>query len=175
LVRFNLPNDDKGQLVIIRHGAPATATPVLSKAPGDGSDRPSMKFGSSLLKPGAYDAVLIDGNNKEVARSAFWLLARDAVPQVSLKQHKLKKGSAIEAQWQNAPGLKFDWVAVYKAGETNPENYIGYVYTDATVEGSKTINKDALGSDLDPGKYEVRLLKDDCYETLATTALEVTP
>ncbi|HVJ44028.1 MAG TPA: endonuclease/exonuclease/phosphatase family protein [Dongiaceae bacterium] len=175
LVRFNLPDDDKGMVVVVKHGAAADKTPVLSKAPGDASDRPSMKFGTRLLRPGAYDVVLVDGSGKEAARSAFWLLAQEAVPEISLKQGKLKHGTAIQAQWRNAPGLKYDWVAVYKSGESDPENYVGYVYTDATVEGSKAIDKDALGSDLDPGKYELRLMKDDCYETLAAASFEVVP
>jgi endonuclease/exonuclease/phosphatase family metal-dependent hydrolase len=175
MVRFNLPGDDKGNLVIIKHGAPADAPPVLSMTPGDGSDRPSMKFGSHLLKPGAYDAVLLSGAGKEVARSAFWLLAKDAEPQIATKQQKVKRGTPVMAQWRNAPGMKFDWVAVYKAGESNPMNYVGYVYTDATVEGSKAIDKVALGADLEPGTYEVRLLKDDCYDALAAASFEVTP
>jgi hypothetical protein len=175
LVRFNLPNDSKGNLVVLKHGAAADAPPVLSMTPGDGTDRPSMKFGSHLLPPGGYDAVLLNGAGQEVARSSFWLLAKDAEPEVAIQQKKIKHGMPVTASWRNAPGMKFDWVAIYKAGETNPMNYVGYVYTDATVEGSKAIGKDALGADLEPGKYEVRLLKDDCYDTLAAASFEVAP
>ena len=51
-------------------------------ATGDASDRPSIKLGSTFMKAGAYDAVLADADGKELARTAFWVLARDAVPVV---------------------------------------------------------------------------------------------
>jgi hypothetical protein len=125
------------------------------------------------MPAGAYDAVLSDADGKELARSSFWVMARDAVPAVAAKKAAYAPGETIEVSWTNAPAMKLDWVAIYRAGEPDIYNYIAYIYTDATVEGSGLFDNEAIGGELDPGNYEVRLLRDDSYVLLARAPFTV--
>jgi hypothetical protein len=125
------------------------------------------------MKAGAYDAVLCDADGKELARAPFWVLARDAMPIVASKKSSYKPGQTIDVSWHNAPGMKFDWVAIYRAGDPDIYNYIAYIYTGATVEGTGSLDSEAIGGKLDPGNYEVRLLRDDSYVLLARASFTV--
>jgi hypothetical protein len=148
---------------------------IASMATGDASDRPSIKLASTFMKAGAYDAVLSDADGKELARTPFWVLGRNAVPTLAAKKTNYKPGQTINVAWNNAPSMKFDWIAVYRAGDPDVYNYIAYIYTDATVEGSGAFDSDALGGKLEPGNYELRLLRDDSYVLLAKAPFTVKP
>ena len=82
--------------------------------------------------------------------------------------------------------MKYDWLAIFKArkGPGPPQencsagvcgngNYLIYEYTGARIEGSTTFSPDSEGAaslwPLKPGRYEVRLLLDDGYRSVATS------
>ena len=79
----------------------------------------------------------------------------------------IRPGEPIAVTWRNAPGLRFDWIGIYRRGETNVYNYLGYVTTGALHDGQLAIDKEALPEPLPPGDYELRLLQDDSYVVLA--------
>jgi len=173
ILRFAIGDREDARISVVPKGGDPAKDAVASMATGDASDRPSIKLGSTLMKAGAYDAVLSDADGKELARTPFWLLARDAMPSVASKKSSYKPGQTIDVSWHNAPGMKFDWVAIYHAGDPDIYNYIAYIYTGATVEGSGSFDTDAIGGKLDPGNYEVRLLRDDSYVLLAKAPFTV--
>lgn len=175
ILRFVIGNREDARVSVVPKGGDPAKNAIASMATGDASDRPSIKLGSTFMKAGAYDAVLADADGKELARTAFWVLARDAVPVVAAQKASYKPGQTIELSWHNAPGMKFDWIAVYRAGDPDIYNYIAYIYTGATIEGSGAFDSDALGGKLEPGKYELRLLRDNSYVLLAKAPFTVKP
>jgi endonuclease/exonuclease/phosphatase family metal-dependent hydrolase len=173
ILRFVIGNREDARISVVPKGGDPAKSAIASMATGDASDRPSIKLGSTVMKAGAYDAVLADADGKELARTPFGVLARDAVPTLAVKKASYKPGQTIELSWHNAPGMKFDWIAVFHAGDPDIYNYIAYIYTGATVEGSGAFDSDALGGKLEPGKYELRLLRDDSYVLLAKAEFTV--
>lgn len=173
ILRFGIENREDARISVVPKGGDLAKDALAAMATGDASDRPSIKLTSSFMPAGAYDAVLSDADGKELARSSFWVMARDAVPAVAAKKAAYAPGETIEVSWTNAPAMKLDWVAIYRAGEPDIYNYIAYIYTDATVEGSGLFDNEAIGGELDPGNYEVRLLRDDSYVLLARAPFTV--
>ena len=174
IVRFTLAGAEDTRVAIVPRGGKPEKDTVVSIATGDGSDRWSIRIGSSMLRPGAYVAYLLDPEGKERAHAPFWVMARDALPEIRLSKARYKSGESIAVSWLNAPGNRLDWLGIYKVGETDLYNYAGYVYTDATVDGKTTIDEAALGGPLEPGDYELRLMRDDAYVLLTKTTFKVT-
>jgi endonuclease/exonuclease/phosphatase family metal-dependent hydrolase len=174
LVRFTLAGAEDGRIAIVPRGGKPEKDTVVSIPTGDGSDRPSIRIGSSMLRPGAYVALLLDPEGKERARTPFWVMARDALPELRLNKARYRAGEPISVSWLNAPGNRLDWLGIYKAGDPDLYNYAGYVYTGAAVEGKTVIDEAALGGPLAPGDYELRLMRDDAYVLLAKTTFKVT-
>ena len=96
-------------------------------------------------------------------------------------------GEPIRVSWTKAPGMKWDWLAVYSAAGNadNPGNstcsaglcgnghYLLYEYTHAAIEGSTTFGPDSLPGyrtwPLGTGTYRVKLLLDDGYRSVASS------
>src|SRR5262249_61948557 len=98
---------------------------VLSMPRTDGTDRRSVVvFGSVVLKPGAYDAVLLAADGKELARAPFWMEEQGATPSISVDHPNYADTEAIVASWKNAPGNRRDWLGIYKAGHPHQMNYV---------------------------------------------------
>ncbi len=175
LVRFQTPDFGDWGVVIVPHGGnPTKDAVVAAKGPDVISTRRSMKFGSTGIAPGAYDAILLDAHSKELVRTKFQILANDAVPELRLEKSTFKPGEGIKVSWRNAPGMKNDWIGVYHAND--PDLYGGYmafVYTGAKVDGSLLIDSKMLQEPLAPGEYELRLMRDDSYVMLAKIRFSV--
>jgi endonuclease/exonuclease/phosphatase family metal-dependent hydrolase len=169
-VRFHIPDFADWRVFIVpRGGNPEKDTALSAKGPNLMSTRPTFKFGSLGLSAGTYDAVLADAKIQELARTTFYVMAKDAVPELHLEKSDYKSGEAIEVSWRNAPGMKNDWIGIYRAGD--PDLYTGYItfiYTGARVEGSAS-----LSQNLEAGDYELRLMREDSYVMLAKTTFSV--
>ena len=177
-VRFHAADSEDGRIegghiAIVAAGQPATQ-PLLSMPSNDGTDRRSVVvFGTVLLKPGAYDAVLLNSDGKELARAPFWMEEPGAVPTVSLDHPNYADTDVIVASWKNAPGNRRDWLGIYKAGDPDQMNYVAFAYTGAAIEGTATFDDSVIGGPLEAGDYEMRLMRDDAYLVLATTPFSV--
>lgn len=162
-----------GQVAIVAAGGDA-AKPLMSAPSNDGTDRRSvMVFGSVLLKPGAYDAVLLNTDGKELARAPFWMEEPGAAATISVDQPSYGDTEHIVASWKNAPGNRRDWVGIYKAGDPDQMNYLAFLYTNAAIDGTTTFDDSVIGGPLEAGDYEMRLMQDDAYLVLATTPFSV--
>ncbi len=173
VVRFNIPGMEDARISVIPQGSDAGAAPVLTMPTGDGSDRPSMRFGTGNVAPGAYDAVLLDPEGKELARTPFWLLDPAAKPNIAVDKPSYAPSETITVTYRNAPGLDLDYVGLWAAGDPDVYNYYTYVYTGGGVEGSVAFDAAAVGDALEPGEYEMRLMLDDSYTTLAVVPFTV--
>jgi hypothetical protein len=183
---------EQGQTLRVRfHGGASVAlvrgsTTVTSKSTGGAGDG-TLSFATSSLTLGAYQAVLRSSTGQALSRSPFWLYAPGSVATVSTDKTTYKVGEPITVSWTKAPGMKFDWLGVYTAGSSadNPNNstctaglcgnghYLLYAYTQNTIEGSTTFGPGALVGytswPLKTGNYEIRLLVDDGYRSVASS------
>jgi endonuclease/exonuclease/phosphatase family metal-dependent hydrolase len=184
-VRFHGTGRTGERVAIVRAGgAPGTA--VTSKSTAGATDG-TLIFATSALAPAAYEAVLINPSGQAVARSPFWLYAHGAVATVSTSKSVYKVGEPITVSWTKAPGMKFDWLGIFTAGDNagNPHattcsagtcgngHYLIYEYTNAAIEGSTTFGPASQVGyktwPLGPGTYEIRLLLDDGYRSAASS------
>ncbi len=169
VVRYHAPNgEDTDRIVIVPSGAASDAA-LMSLPPMEADFFGAVTFGSQTLAPGQYDTLVVDGEGVEYGRNTFWLLARDAVPQVQTEKATYAVGEGITVQWENAPGNRYDWIGIYPADESDLYNYLGFLYAEQASSGQVTFTD--LG--LEPGEYEARLMRDDWYEVLATVRFRV--
>jgi hypothetical protein len=138
-------------------------------------ERPTIKLSTLGLAPGKYDAVLLDAQDRELARTRFSVLGRDELPAIAVRNPVLRQGESIAVGWSGAPGLRFDWIGIYRRGEPNVYSYLGFVTTGARHEGEVSIGSAALPEPLPAGDYEVRLMQDDSYVVLAVAPFTITP
>jgi hypothetical protein len=133
-------------------------------------------FDTSNLRPGDYEAVLLSSSGEILTRSPFWLYKPNTPPSIKTSARAYDVGEPIAVSWRAAPGLRRDWVAVYRCadGSCDPNSgYLVWSYTDAAIQGQLEIGPSSFeGSEswpLPAGKYVVRLLTDDSYVDLATS------
>jgi endonuclease/exonuclease/phosphatase family metal-dependent hydrolase len=176
LVRFHIPDfGDWGVVIVPCDGHPIQDAILTARGPNLFSTRPSIKFGSLGIRPGSYEAVLLNGKGNELARIPFHILAREAVPKLQLEKSQFKPGEAIKVTFRNAPGMKNDWIGIYRAGDTDLYGgYLAFVYTGARVEGSVLFDEKVLSEPLASGDYELRLMREDSYVMLAHVPFSVT-
>jgi endonuclease/exonuclease/phosphatase family metal-dependent hydrolase len=172
-VRFHAATEDgrieDGRVLVVAPGSAPSAA-ILSMPTNNGTDRNSLVyFGTVQLKPGAYDTVLVDAAGVELARAPFWMLSPGAMPEVDVDSTSYADNEAITVTWKNAPGHRRDWLGIYKAGDPDQLNYLAFAYTGATIEGTAAFDEATIGGPLDAGDYEVRLMRDDAYMTLAVS------
>lgn len=175
-LRVNMPDKaDWSAIVMVRDGNPATD--ALTGVANVGFwDRPSIK----LTLPGWNDggefaAVLLDAQGKEQARSLFTMKSKEARTELATDKEVYKPGEPIKITFTDAPGYKYDWIALYGRGQGDADayNYLAYVYTNARFNGSVMMDENALSEPLAPGEYELRLMKDDHYAVQAEAFFKV--
>jgi endonuclease/exonuclease/phosphatase family metal-dependent hydrolase len=135
-----------------------------------------IEFNTRKLRPGDYEVVLLSGKHDVVSRSRFWLYKPGTEPSVKTGERRYDVGEPIDVSWSAAPGIKRDWLAVYRCADQECEptsEYLVWVYTDAAIEGQIEIGPNAFEGietwPLPAGKYVVRLLTDDSFIDLATS------
>lgn len=175
-------------MAIVPAGGSASAVlaTVAVGPPGPADGRTT--FSTTGLKPGAHDAVLLAAGGSVASRSPFWLYAPGTPTRVTTSKASYAVGEPIDVSWANAPGMRWDWLAVYAPGSSDSGpvarncnagcasngRYLVYVYTRTAVEGRTRFDgASAPGSatwPLKAGTYEIRLLVDDSYRSVASSA-----
>jgi hypothetical protein len=140
----------------------------------DTADHLAAPFGTARLEPGEYLAAVTDADGKRLASAPFWVIDPSARPAIAVAKERIKSGDPVEIAWKAAPGNKFDWIGIYKADDPDLYNYLGYLYTNATIDGSTAFSSEDFGDALPPGEYEARLMRDDAYVELAIAKFTVT-
>lgn len=168
--------EDTDRIVIAPSGADAGGgAGIMWLPPMEADFVGQVLFGTGNLDPGAYDVVLLGADDVELSRSPFWVVEPGSMPTVTAPV-SVAAGEPIELAWDGAPAERFDWLAIYDAGELDLYNgYLAFAYTGATVAGSYTFGPDDLGEEmLPPGEYVAVLASDDHYVVLASAPFTVT-
>ncbi len=173
-VRYALAGGGPGRTVGIVAGPDPERDPAQTIPIYDASDHIAPMLGTAGLDPGTYRAVLLDGEGEPLASSPFWIAARDARPSIETTQPSFAPGEPVGVRWQDAPGNKLDYVAIFKAGDPSVYGYLGFLYVDARPAGELEFTKADSGR-LAPGRYVARLMLDDGYSILANAPFEVRP
>ncbi len=173
VARGFLPGDAIwGVRIVPRGGDPATQTVTSVEGLTPTWNR-AFRLSTLGLTPGPWDAVLIDEAGTEQARTRFSVVDKDGKPTLSAAP-SVKSGEPVTVSWTGAPGLKYDWIGVFAAGDPNVYNYLAFAYTGAVLDGSMTLTPDLYYDTLAPGDYVLRLMSDDHYVVLAEAPFTVT-
>ncbi len=173
LLRASMPGQADWTGVITRRGGDARKDALTGIEAVGSWERPSIKLATAGLEPGRYDAVLLEREGKELARTRFSVMAPDQRAAVAVARPRYAPGEPIEVSWSGAPGFRFDWVAIYARHGANVYGYLGFAPTNALHEGMVLLDAAAVPRPLPPGDYEVRLMHDDHYAVLASAAFSV--
>ncbi|HET7235583.1 MAG TPA: endonuclease/exonuclease/phosphatase family protein [Actinomycetota bacterium] len=155
--------DEHVRLVEAASGTVVAEVPTGPEPTVDGT----VAFDTTGLVQGPYDLLLLDGSGAELARDHVVLVAHDQDPILTLADGTLEGAQRLEVAWTFAPGNRYDWLGVFRAGRTAKTGSIkAWRYLEAQVDGSTTIGPGARGAagwPLPPGDYELHLCLDDSY------------
>jgi hypothetical protein len=164
-VTFHAPGAAGERVALFAEGSDAPVA-EFSTGPGGPVDG-TLTFDTAGLDQGTYDVVLLDGGGTVLARDSVVLVAEGQPPVLTLADDTLEGDQALEVSWQFAPGNRYDWLGVYRAGVSAKVGYFRlWRYMDARVEGAATIGPGVRGPaswPLAPGEYDLRLCLDDSY------------
>lgn len=138
----------------------------------DAADRPTVRLSTIGLDPGPYDAVLLNDQGAELARTSFHIIPQDGLARMEVTA-PVTPGSDVTLRFSGAPGFKLDWVGLYRKGDPSVYNYLGFAYTGSRIAGDLTFPADELYEELTPGDYEARLMFDDHYRVMAIAPFTV--
>jgi endonuclease/exonuclease/phosphatase family metal-dependent hydrolase len=125
------------------------------------------------LGPGDYDALLVGEDGAVLRRAAFTIATPGAQPGLEALTATVRPGDPVRVRWRDAPGALRDWVGVYRRGEVDISQYLGFVYTEAAFAGEASFQPGPRGEPLPPGEYELRLMHDESYVVLAKSPFRV--
>jgi endonuclease/exonuclease/phosphatase family metal-dependent hydrolase len=179
-VRYRLPDPGDGTVEVLPEKARLDATTY--DAAGTAG---TLTVETKGLAPGGYRVVLQDGSGTTLARNRFWV--RPVDPRVVLRTHKqtYDVGEPIKVRWHDGPANRWDWIAVYRAGASNPDkdDYLVWAYTGLhdsgvlppSVSGSAVLGRDTQGHPwpLPAGSYVLRYLLTDQYDSVGSTTFVV--
>ena len=166
LLRTWDPSGPAWTVLIVRRGSsPLDALTGVRDMPHD--YQRTIPLSTLGLEPGDYDALLVGEDGKVLKRNGFTIAARDARPEVEAIDATVRPGGPIRVRWRGAPGDLRDWVGLYKSGETDASNYLGFVYTEAAFAGEAKLVPEPGNPRFGAGDYELRLLQDESYVVLA--------
>jgi endonuclease/exonuclease/phosphatase family metal-dependent hydrolase len=171
--------DEAGEALVVRPAA--GGDPVAEVDPSEGPGFGELSASTDSMEPREYDVALVDDQGQDVASTTFYLYAPGTEASITTAKKVYKVGEPIEVSWAKAPGMKWDWIGVFKAGDGAKNdavecptgycgngNYLLYGYTHSEIEGSVNLDDGSSGPwPLAPGSYDVRLLVDDGYTRAA--------
>ena len=163
-VRYAAPRGESTDRLAIVPAGGRPEDAIMTLPPQEASFFGRVTFGSGGLRAGRYDALLITARNRVLSRSTFWVVDRGARPRL-----RVTTGDDVRVAWRNAPGYRRDWIGIYRQGAPTSTTTTSRSSTRARpLPGSTTI-----ADRLPPGRYVVRLMKDDGYAQLARAAFRV--
>lgn len=173
IVHYHAPGETGDRIALLPAGGDVATDVLMSLPPQEALQDGAVMFGTETLAPGPYEAALIGAGGRELARIPVLIRVADTRPIVTPAQPVFALGEPIAVAWDDAPGLKWDWIGIYAAGDSDLYNYLGFLYTKAEFSGTVTFTEQEFGGELPPGDYEARLMRDDGYVLLASAPFSV--
>jgi endonuclease/exonuclease/phosphatase family metal-dependent hydrolase len=180
------PRVEVGEAVEVRYfssGARVRELTLSDSASGEVAERQpagpgtggAVVFDSSGLEGGTYTVSLVADDDEALAEADLAVVDPGAPVRLTPARRVFDEGQSIDLRWSNAPGNRYDWLAVTPAGK-GPGSYMAWRYIGASVHGEGSIDEGSNGRwPLPPGRYQVQLCVDDSYKCVAvTTPFEVT-
>jgi hypothetical protein len=181
-ITYNAPDSDHGEIAVVPEGGdPADAVETRAAA----ADRGTALLETSGWDPGGYDAVLTDSGDGEVARVSLYLRDPRATLGLATDRRSYERGEPIGVSWANAPANRWDWLGVYEALASDPEqdDYLIWAYAAGhsagtvppTTDGATELGPDSQGQPwpLPNGDYVVHYLLADQYESAGSAGFSV--
>lgn len=136
------------------------------------------------IQKGESYRIQLKNNDLVIAENYFHPTNDKKRPILKLSKDEYKEGEPISIEWKNAPGHRFDWIAIYPDGKETSDDfyktetyttYLLYAYTYASESGSLVLGKQAKGNGwpLKAGQYRIHFLLDDGYRSLDDIPLKV--
>ena len=181
-VTYNVPGSGDGEIAIVPEGGDLAEAVETLEASGE---RGTTTLDTSGWDSGAYDAVLTDGDDAEVARVSFYLRDPQAQLELSTDRPTYERGEPIEVSWSQGPANRWDWLGVYEASAPDPEedDYLVWDYADGhsagtvppRTDGEASIGPDSQGEPwpLPKGDYLLHYLLADEYESAGSIEFSV--
>jgi endonuclease/exonuclease/phosphatase family metal-dependent hydrolase len=174
-VTFHAPGDPGEHVTLTSAG---TGTPVADASTGPGSPSDgTISFDTTGLDEGAYEIALLDGGDGELAHDTIVLVDEGQPPVLTIADDTLERDQALEITWAFAPGNRFDWFGVFRAGVSAKTGTIkAWRYLEGRVDGSLTLGPGVRGAadwPLPAGDYRLHLCLDDSYRCRVSVPFSV--
>jgi hypothetical protein len=173
-VTFHSPGDQGEHVAVVER---ATGATVADEAVDPGATDGTVSVATAGLAQGIHDVLLLSGDGTELGRDSVMLVAHGQAPVLTLADATLEVAQRLEVTWSFAPGNRFDWFGVFRAGRTAKTGAIlKWRYLEARIDGSTTIGPGAPGAGgwpLPPGDYELHLCLDDSYRCRTSVPFSV--
>lgn len=165
-------NRTSGGAVVIASVSAGSGRGISSRRIGLNSERGMLELNEPLPPSGRYRLTLEDDQRQIVSQNHFWVLAADAQPQIEVASDIYEQGDPISLTWRNAPGNRYDWVAIYAEDSKNKDSHLAWAHVNARLEGTTTLDASGTTGDwpIPPGRYVARLMADDGFVLLAESA-----
>jgi endonuclease/exonuclease/phosphatase family metal-dependent hydrolase len=136
------------------------------------AERGVLRLNEALPATGRYRVVLEDSQRRTISRNDFWVLPTDARPAIETGSDGYAQGESLSVIWRNAPGNRYDWIAIYSEDIADRDAYVAWAHVDARIEGETTLDAAHAVAEwpLPPGRYVASLMTDDGFELLAQSA-----
>ena len=168
-------DQDDDVAIVYRH-APNSRVEVGGISSDTVSGNGEQRFPAGTFSPGYYKVALHTPGNETIGND-FWVVDKDATPEVSVTRDTYESGEAIEINWQNGPGNRNDYLGIYEVGIESAyipgyDGGLTWLYINALPDGSILLDETTseIAWPIPPGNYVARLMKDDGYDTLAESA-----
>ncbi|HEX3931685.1 MAG TPA: endonuclease/exonuclease/phosphatase family protein [Nocardioides sp.] len=152
---------------------------LLRQANARGRQNGVVDLRTTGLRPGRYAVALRDSATGRIeARAPVWVYRPGSRSHVWTDRRSYRYGAPVRIHWTRAPGNNLDWIGLFPCHRRcgGVSTYLDYLYTHTDVVGSVTFRRGAyLGEGekpwpLPPGQYVARLLLDDGYHSVGTSA-----
>jgi hypothetical protein len=165
-VKFFASGTEGERIAIVPEGAGADEATAERSTRAQTSG--TLTFDTTGWDTVTHEIQLLDASGAVLASAPIWVLDPGQETSVTTGKATYKVGEAIDVSWYAAPANERDWIGIYHRGD-GPGKYLLWEYTKATVAGSAEMGEGTPGGPwpLEPGKYTVRLLIDDSYDSVA--------
>jgi endonuclease/exonuclease/phosphatase family metal-dependent hydrolase len=172
-VWFHAPGAPGERVALAPVGSPSPVRELPTGGAGDGR----VRFDTTGLGQGGYDVLLLDAGGTVLARDQVVLVERDQPPVLTLADTTLEGDQRLTVAWAFAPGNRFDWLGVFRAGaDPKRARILAWRYTRGTIEGATSLGPGVRGTagwPLPAGRYELHLCLDDSYRCRVSVPFRV--